>query len=193
MCSTATRHLGHRHIRHMVLEDIRLVPTWSSSSVTTALMAALSRAVHLQAGVWQWTISDALLGDDLAKRLREDHGFVCVDLHLPTDVDALADLAARGAQVRIHHESIRTHTAHGRQEPPQLLHSKMLLSGRAIARRAVGRELDFCTRRVRLDFLEGERGTLGYLNRMAFERSVDVVQPRLVVAAIILDAAVTSR
>jgi hypothetical protein len=107
--------------------DIRLVPTWSASSVTRALMAALSRAAHLQAGIGYWTISGALLGDDLAARLGGDHGFVCVDLHLPTDVDALADLAGRGAQIRIHHESIRTHTAHGRQEPPQLLHSKMLL------------------------------------------------------------------
>jgi hypothetical protein len=107
--------------------DIRLVPQWSPSSVTTALMAALSRAEHLQAGIGYWTISDALLGADLARRLGGDHGFVCVDLHLPTDVDALAELKARGAEVRIHHEGIRTYTAHGRKEPPQLLHAKMLL------------------------------------------------------------------
>lgn len=107
--------------------DIRLVPQWSPSSVTTALMAALSRSAHLQAGIGYWTISPALLGADLTRRLRGDHGFVCVDLHLPTDVDALAELTARAAQVRVHHESIRTYTAHGRKEPPQLLHSKMLL------------------------------------------------------------------
>jgi hypothetical protein len=29
-------------------------------------------------------------------------------------------------------------------------------------------QLDFCTRRVHLEFLEGERGALGYLNRMGF-------------------------
>lgn len=33
---------------------------------------------------------------------------------------------------------------------------------------SLANQLDFCTRRVRLDFLEGERGALGYLNRMGF-------------------------
>jgi hypothetical protein len=103
-------------------------------------MAALSRAAHLQAGIGYWTISDALLGDDPAKRLSGDHGLVCVDLQLPTDIDALADLAARGAQVRVHHESIRTRTAHGRREPPQLaLEDAALLVERSHGG-AVGRE-----------------------------------------------------
>ncbi len=33
---------------------------------------------------------------------------------------------------------------------------------------SLANQLDFCTRRVRLEFLEGERGALGYLNRMGF-------------------------
>ena len=33
---------------------------------------------------------------------------------------------------------------------------------------SLANQLDFCTRRVRLDFAEGERGALGYLNQMAF-------------------------
>lgn len=33
---------------------------------------------------------------------------------------------------------------------------------------SLSNQLDFSTRRVRLDFAEGERGTLGYLNRMGF-------------------------
>lgn len=39
-----------------------------------------------------------------------------------------------------------------------------------------------------VDFLEAARGALGYLNRMAFERFVDVVQATLVVAPITLEA-----
>ena len=107
--------------------DIQLVPGWSPSSVKWDLTAALARAQYLQAGIGYWTISDTLLGSDLARTLRDDDGFVCVDLHLPTDVDQLAALAAQGAQVRVYHEEIRTYGANGRKEPPQLLHSKMLL------------------------------------------------------------------
>jgi hypothetical protein len=33
---------------------------------------------------------------------------------------------------------------------------------------SLANQLDFCTRRVRLDFVEGEHGALGYLNRMGF-------------------------
>lgn len=90
-------------------------------------MAALARAQYMQAGIGYWTISETLLGPDLARTLSDDDGFVCVDLHLPTDIDALAALAAQGARVRVYHEDIRTYGANGRKEPPHLLHSKMLL------------------------------------------------------------------
>jgi hypothetical protein len=47
---------------------------------------------------------------------------------------------------------------------------------------ALANQLDFCTRRVRLDFVEGERGALGYLNRMGFfdhlSSSVEVIPSR---------------
>jgi len=33
---------------------------------------------------------------------------------------------------------------------------------------SLANQLDFCTRRVRLDFVEGERGALDYLNQMGF-------------------------
>jgi hypothetical protein len=111
--------------------DVKLVPRWAPSSVRWDLMAALARARYLQAGIGYWTIADSLLGPDLVRALRDDHGFVCVDLHLPTDVDALAALTEQGAQVRVYHEDIRTFGANGRKEPPHLLHTKMLLFGSA--------------------------------------------------------------
>ena len=63
----------------------------------------------------------------LARTLQHEHGFVCVDLHPPTDVDALAALAAQGARVHVYYEDIPTYTDRGRKEPPALLHAKMLL------------------------------------------------------------------
>src|SRR5688500_5235303 len=107
--------------------DIQLIPQWSSSRVTANLTAALSFAHHRQAGIGYWTIQDALLGPDLARTLRDDEGFAGVDLHPPTDVDALAALAAQGANLRVYYEGIPTYTAGRRKEPPCLLHSKMLL------------------------------------------------------------------
>jgi len=107
--------------------DIRLLPPWSPSSVKADLVAALSRAHHLQAGIGYWTIDDALFGPDLARTLCEDSGFACVDLHAPTDVDALASLALQGAHLRIYYEDIPTYTDAGRKEPACLLHSKMLV------------------------------------------------------------------
>jgi hypothetical protein len=44
---------------------------------------------------------------------------------------------------------------------------KMMIDS-AIRILSLANQLDFSTRRVRLDFLEGEQGTLGYLNRMGF-------------------------
>jgi hypothetical protein len=43
-----------------------------------------------------------------------------------------------------------------------------LMIDSAIRILSLANQLDFCTRRVRLDFAEGDRGALGYLNRMGF-------------------------
>jgi len=107
--------------------DIALLPAWSPSSVKTALTAALSHATRLQAGIGYWTIGPALLGLDLVRAAGDEHGFVCVDLHPPTEVDALAELTRQGARVYVYYEDIPTYTEQGRKEPPALLHAKMLL------------------------------------------------------------------
>jgi phosphatidylserine/phosphatidylglycerophosphate/cardiolipin synthase-like enzyme len=62
----------------------------------------------------------------LARTLREETGFACVDLHPPNDVDALAAVARQGAHFRIYYD-IPTYTDAGRKKPPCLLHSKLLL------------------------------------------------------------------
>lgn len=107
--------------------DVSLLPTWSPSSVKAALTAALSRSTLLQAGIGYWTIDGALLGPDLVRATQNESGFICVDLHPPTEVDALAALANQGAHVHVYYEDIPTYTDQGRKEPPCLLHAKMLL------------------------------------------------------------------
>lgn len=107
--------------------NVSLLPAWSPSGVKAALTAALSRATRLQAGIGYWTIDSALLGPDLVRAIQDDSGFVCVDLHPPTEVEALAAIAQPGGRVHVYYEDIPTYTDQGRKEPPCLLHAKMLL------------------------------------------------------------------
>ena len=107
--------------------DIALLPAWSPSSVKAALTAALSRSTRLQAGIGSWTSDSALLGHVLVRAIQHESGFVCVDLHPPTEVDALATMATQGGRVHVYYEDIPTYTDQGRKEPPCLLHAKMLL------------------------------------------------------------------
>ena len=107
--------------------DVALLPAWSTPSVREALTAALSRSARLQAGIGYWTIDPALLGPGLGQALQHQGGFACVDLHPPTEVEALAALARQGGRVYVYYEDIPTYTDQGRKEPPCLLHAKMLL------------------------------------------------------------------
>jgi len=99
---------------------------WSPSSVKAELKSALKHSQLLQASLAYWTVSDRLFGSLLSKALSDTSGFVCVDLHPPTDIDSLATLARKGAHVRLYCD-ITTYADTGRKEPPCLLHAKKLL------------------------------------------------------------------
>lgn len=107
--------------------SVRLCPEWGSPSIRSALQASLSKSSLLQAAVAYWTVSDRLLNNRISPALRHASGFLCVDLHLPTDIDELAALVRLGAHVHLFCEDIVTYTENGRKEPPYLLHPKMLL------------------------------------------------------------------
>jgi hypothetical protein len=107
--------------------SVRLCPEWDSPNIRSALEASLSKFTLLQGAVAYWTVSDPLLNNRISPALRHDSGFICVDLHLPTDVDALASLARSGANVSLFCEDITTYSESGRKDPPYLLHPKMLL------------------------------------------------------------------
>jgi hypothetical protein len=107
--------------------DVKLLPTWQSPSIHRPLEAALSKCALLQGAVAYWTVTDGSLGHRISPALRHDSGFMCVDIHQPTDIDALADLVKSGAHVGLFCEEIATTTDFGKREPPCLLHPKMLL------------------------------------------------------------------
>lgn len=107
--------------------DIRLVPAWDSPSVRPILIHSIQDAQMLHAAIAYWTVDFALFGPPLAQRISPLNGFLCIDLHMPTDIDALAKLVRNGAHVRLYCEDIATYRADGKLEPWFLLHTKMLL------------------------------------------------------------------
>lgn len=107
--------------------DVKLCPDWNTPSIQSALVSSLSKCALLQGAVAYWTVSDSLLNCKISPALSHDSSFMCVDVHLPTDIDTLADLVKSGAHIGVFSEEIPTYTDSGRREPPFLLHPKMLL------------------------------------------------------------------
>lgn len=109
------------------ISSIEMVPAWSAPDVRPRIADCIARARVLRSSVAYWTVSPDFIDQRLADRLSDPDGFLCVDLHLPTDIDQLAALARRGASVRIYCEEIPTFSDDQRKEPPYLVHAKMLL------------------------------------------------------------------
>jgi hypothetical protein len=107
--------------------DIRLCPEWNSPSVLASLKTALTKCSLLQGAVAYWTVGDALFVDKLSTALSRHDSFMCVDIHLPTDIDQLAQLVGKGADIRLFSEEIPTFSDSNKKEPSYLLHSKILL------------------------------------------------------------------
>lgn len=105
--------------------DIELLPAWNIPDVKKRLAAAVKSCEGLHASVAYWTVAPHFVTSTLATRLRAPHGCLCVDLHLPTDIDQLASLVRQGADVRIYCEDIAI--PRGQRELPFLLHTKILL------------------------------------------------------------------
>ncbi len=107
--------------------DIRLCPVWNSPSVLASLKTALTKCSVMQGAVAYWTVGDALFANRLSSVLSQHDSFMCVDIHLPTDIDQLAQLVCKGANIRLYSEEIPTYSDSNKKEPSYLLHSKILL------------------------------------------------------------------
>ena len=102
--------------------NLELTPDWHHPNVTARLAAAVQRSKAVRACVAYWTVAPDFVDELLAKRLSGPDGFLCVDYHLPTDIDQLARLVERGAAVHLHCADLPS----VRREPPQLVHAKLL-------------------------------------------------------------------
>jgi PLD-like domain len=105
---------------------IELLPAWNAPQVQSRLKHSLDTAQLLRCAVAYWTVESNFLGPALPAKLSRPNGYLCVDYHLPTDIDELAALVTNGANVRIYCEDISTALENERRSRP-LLHTKMLL------------------------------------------------------------------
>ncbi|MDF1553868.1 MAG: phospholipase D-like domain-containing protein [Deferrisomatales bacterium] len=109
------------------IQSIELVPSFDAPSVLGRLRGSLAEARSLRAAVAYWTVPAAKLSDDLVPRL-SGGGFLCVDLHLPTDIDELSRMKRAGANIYLHLLSPNPQPGDLKSRmPPHLMHAKMLL------------------------------------------------------------------
>lgn len=109
------------------ITDIQLVPSFQVREVVRRLKGALREATCLRAAVAYWCVGTKELRPDLVRCLRGD-GFLCVDIHLPTDIDPLCQMASAGANVYLYLMNPNPQPGELKARvPPHLLHPKTLL------------------------------------------------------------------
>jgi len=110
------------------ISSIEMAPDWNARDVRARIASCIARAHTLRSSIAYWTVPPDFVSPLLASRMTEPDGFLCVDGHLPTDIDQLAALVRLGASVRIRCEDIATYREDNkRQEPLYLIHAKILL------------------------------------------------------------------
>ena len=104
-----------------------------NSSLRARLKTAVQEATSLRASVAYWTVPYSWVAKALPDVTAAPPGFVCVDLHLPTDIDRLNALKKAGGDVHLYVNRPAPSARHlwGKRGPRHLLHSKCLLFDRA--------------------------------------------------------------
>lgn len=109
------------------ITTIEFVPAFDSRAVVGRLQSALQSSDKLRAAVAYWCVGTAELGPILVSRLSGD-GFLCVDIHLPTDIDRLCQMRLAGANIYLYLLNPNPQPGELKTKvPPHLLHPKMLL------------------------------------------------------------------
>jgi hypothetical protein len=109
------------------ISNVELMPDGSEREIASRLRHSLASSRSLRAAVAYWCIGIDELGAELVARLSGD-GFLCVDIHLPTDIDRLAEMVSAGANVYLHLQDPNPQPGELKMKlPPHLLHTKMLL------------------------------------------------------------------
>jgi hypothetical protein len=109
------------------ITDIEFVPGFDYREVVGKLQPTLRASDKLRAAVAYWCVGIKEVGPALVERLSGD-GFLCVDIHLPTDIDRLCQMKSAGANIYLYLLNPNPQPGELRSKvPPHLLHPKILL------------------------------------------------------------------
>lgn len=109
------------------VSDIEFVPAFDHREVVGRLQSAILGSNRLRAAVAYWCLGISELGAGLVERLSGD-GFLCVDIHLPTDIDRLCQMKLAGANVYLYLLNPNPQPGELKSKVPlHLLHPKQLL------------------------------------------------------------------
>ena len=104
-----------------------LVPPVDHPQVLDRLRRNIEESSRIRAAIAYWCIPPSAVSDSLVSRLGGD-GFLCVDIHLPTNIDILCDMVVAGANVYLHLLDPNPQPGDLRNRLPEhLLHSKLVL------------------------------------------------------------------
>ncbi len=107
--------------------SIEIVPPFVTPAVVTRLKNVISQARSVRGAIAYWCVEPNKVSADLVSRL-SGSGFLCVDIHLPTQIDILHSMKVSGANVYLHLLDPNPQPGELKMKmPPYLMHSKMLL------------------------------------------------------------------
>jgi len=112
------------------LLGIDLLPSSPGRRIDDDFLRASRGARRLRGSIGYWTLPPTALGDGFCPLMTASAGgFLCVDLHLPTDLDHLLAMAKERARIWIHCQRPPPGTAgktrNARAIPSHLLHTKV--------------------------------------------------------------------
>lgn len=105
-----------------------LIPAAPSDQVIDRLIDLVNRAERMRGLLAFWTLAAEELGPNLPHVLANG-GFLCLDIHRPTDIDRLDDLNKAGAPIYLYLYDLSGQTEQPGTIglPPHLMHAKTLL------------------------------------------------------------------
>jgi tetratricopeptide (TPR) repeat protein len=106
--------------------QIEILPTLPGESVLETLNELISQSKEVYAAISYWTIDHRILHKNFIKSISEP-GFLCIDIHYPTNIDVLLPMAEAGANLFLHLYKIPTSfKLEGiKGLPNNLMHSKV--------------------------------------------------------------------
>jgi len=105
--------------------EIQLVPTVeSSASVKKQFEEVLNRCLSVKGAVAFWTIPINYISS-LSSKLSNEESFFCVDIHLPTDIEVLAEFTRKKSKIFLHDYQLAAKFGI-ENRIPSLLHAKII-------------------------------------------------------------------